>query len=89
MGHLLNGEWTHDDVLVENANGLYVKKPSRFRNRITADGSSGYPAEAGRYVLYSSVSCPWAHRTAIFRVLKKLEGAIEGFLAGRRDRDAA
>ena len=77
MGHLLNGAWTHDDVLVENANGLYVKKPSRFRNRIAADGSSGYPAEAGRYVLYSSVSCPWAHRTAIFRVLKKLEGLIE------------
>ena len=77
MGHLLNGAWTHDDVLVENANGLYVKKPSRFRNWIAADGSSGYPAEAGRYVLYSSVSCPWAHRTAIFRVLKKLEGAIE------------
>ena len=77
MGHLLNGAWTHDDVLVENANGLYVKKPSRFRNRIAADGSSGYPAEAGRYVLYSSVSCPWAHRTAIFRVLKKLEGVIE------------
>ena len=77
MGHLLNGAWTHDDVLVENANGLYVKKPSRFRNRISADGSSGYPAEAGRYVLYSSVSCPWAHRTAIFRVLKKLEGALD------------
>lgn len=77
MGHLLNGAWTHDDVLVENANGLYVKKPSRFRNWIAADGSSGYPAEAGRYVLYSSVSCPWAHRTEIFRVLKKLEGAIE------------
>ncbi len=77
MGHLLNGAWTHDDVLVENANGLYVKKPSRFRNRIAADGSSGYPAEAGRYVLYSSVSCPWAHRTAIFRVLKKLEGLID------------
>ena len=77
MGHLLNGAWTHDDVLVENANGLYVKKPSRFRNWIAADGSSGYPAEARRYVLYSSVSCPWAHRTAIFRVLKKLEGAIE------------
>ena len=77
MGHLLNGAWTHDDVLDENADGLYVKRPSQFRNRITADGSSGYPAEAGRYVLYSSVACPWAHRTAIFRVLKKLKGLID------------
>ena len=76
MGHLLNGAWTHDDVLGEDAAGLYVKRPSQFRNRITADGSSGYPAEAGRYVLYSSVACPWAHRTAIFRVLKKLDGLI-------------
>ncbi len=76
MGHLLNGTWTFDDVLTESEAGLYVKKPSRFRDRITADGSSGYPARAGRYVLYSSIGCPWAHRTAIFRVLKKLEGAI-------------
>lgn len=77
MGHLLDGAWTHDDVLVESEKGLYVKKPSQFRNWITADGSSGYPAEAGRYVLYSSIACPWAHRTAIFRVLKKLENIVE------------
>ena len=77
MGHLLNGKWVFDDVLKESEAGLYVKKPSQFRNWITADGSSGYPAEAGRYVLYSSIACPWAHRTAIFRVLKKLEDAIE------------
>ena len=76
MGHLLDGTWTFDDVLTESEAGLYVKKPSRFRNRITADGSSGYPAQSGRYVLYSSVGCPWAHRAAIFRVLKKLEGAV-------------
>ena len=76
MGHLLNGTWTFDDVLTESEAGLYVKKPAQFRNRITADGSSGYPAEAGRHVLYSSVGCPWAHRAAIFRVLKKLEDAV-------------
>ena len=76
MGHLLDGAWTFDDVLTESEAGLYVKKPARFRDRITADGSSPYPAQAGRYVLYSSVGCPWAHRTAIFRVLKKLEAAI-------------
>lgn len=77
MGHLLDGNWTFDDVLKESESGLYVKKPAQFRNRIAADGSSGHPAEAGRYVLYSSVSCPWAHRTAIFRVLKRLEDLIE------------
>lgn len=77
MGHLSNGAWTFDDFLVESEAGLYVKKPSQFRNWISADGSTPYPAEAGRYVLYSSIACPWAHRTAIFRVLKKLEGVIE------------
>lgn len=76
MGHLLNGEWSFEDVLKESEDGLYVKKPSLYRNRITADGSSGYKAEAGRYVLYSSVACPWAHRTTIYRVVKKLEGLI-------------
>lgn len=79
MGHLLNGKWVFDETLVESEAGLYVKKPSQFRNWITADGSSGYPAEAGRYVLYSSIACPWAHRTAIFRVLKNLESVIELF----------
>ena len=76
MGHLLDGKWTFDDVLSESESGLYVKKPAQFRGRVTADGSSGHPARAGRYVLYSSVGCPWAHRAAIFRVLKRLEGAV-------------
>jgi putative glutathione S-transferase len=76
MGHLLEGAWTDQDVLTENKNGLYVKNPSVFRNRITADGSSGFPAEAGRYHLYAAVSCPWAHRTVLYRVLKKLEDIV-------------
>ena len=49
---------------------------SRFRDRITADGSSGFKAEAGRYHLYVAHNCPWAHRTLITRRLKKLEEAI-------------
>ena len=53
--------------------GLQVAK---FRSSITADGSSGYPAESGRYHLYVSLACPWAHRTLILRKLKQLEGAI-------------
>jgi glutathionyl-hydroquinone reductase len=47
-----------------------------FRGRITADGSSGYPAVAGRYRLYISWACPWAQRTAIARKLLGLEEAI-------------
>ena len=45
-------------------------------DRITADGSSGFKAEPGRYHLYLAHSCPWAHRTMIFRGLKKLESVI-------------
>ncbi|OGA14052.1 MAG: hypothetical protein A3H32_16915 [Betaproteobacteria bacterium RIFCSPLOWO2_02_FULL_63_19] len=77
MGNLLNGRWTVDDTLKEiREGGKYVKHPSLFRQWITADGCSGFKAEAGRYHLYVSVSCPWAHRTVLFRVLKKLENVI-------------
>jgi len=53
-----------------------VRTTSRFRNRITADGASGYRAEPGRYHLYVSLACPWAHRTLIGRVLKGLQATI-------------
>ena len=76
MGHLLNGSWTVDETQVEQENGKYVKKPSKFRNWLSADGSIGFEAEAGRYHLYSAAACPWAHRTVIFRALKRLEGLI-------------
>jgi len=56
--------------------GEFKRVDSRFRDRVTADGSSGYQAEAGRYHLYVAHACPWAHRTLIFRALKKLDGAI-------------
>ena len=65
------------NALVENEkNGLYVKQNAAYRDWITADGASGFPAEAGRYHLYSAVACPWAHRTVLFRVLKKLEPIV-------------
>lgn len=57
-------------------NGEYKRKDSQFRNQITADGSSGFKAEADRYHLYVSLACPWAHRTLIFRTLKGLEDLI-------------
>lgn len=76
MGHLLDGHWVDEETLVEAKDGLYVKRPSVFRNWVTADGSSGFAAAPGRYHLYSSVGCPWAHRAVLFRVLKKLEDVI-------------
>lgn len=76
MGHLLNGKWTEDETLSENQGDRYVKKPSIFRNWLTADGSSGFKVEPGRYVLYSAVGCPWAHRAVLFRVVKKLEAIM-------------
>ncbi|HEY5195585.1 MAG TPA: glutathione S-transferase family protein [Solirubrobacteraceae bacterium] len=56
--------------------GRFVRQGSRFRNWVTADASSGFAAEAGRYHLYVSLACPWAHRTVILRSLKGLEDAI-------------
>jgi len=59
-----------------SADGAFVRQRYAFRDRITADGSSGFPAEAGRYHLYVSLACPWAHRAIIVRGLLGLEGAV-------------
>jgi putative glutathione S-transferase len=77
MGVLINGEWRDAELPQETGkSGEFARLDSSFRDRITADGSSGFPAEAGRYHLYVAHGCPWAHRTLIYRALKKLEGAI-------------
>ena len=77
MGNLSNGKWTAEDTLSEiREGGRYIKHPSVFRKAVSADGSSGFRAEPGRYHLYVSTSCPWAHRAMLFRVLKKLEGIV-------------
>lgn len=57
-------------------NGAFVRQPYKFRDRITADGSSGFPAEAGRYHLYVSLACPWAHRAIIVRNLLGLQDVV-------------
>ena len=77
MGVLIEGIWRDEELPQEVASsGEFRRVDSRFRDRVTADGSSGFKAESGRYHLYVSHGCPWAHRTLIFRALKKLEGAI-------------
>jgi len=76
MGMLVNGVWQSGAAGGTDRKGRFVRIDSTFRDRVTADGSSGFPAVAGRYRLYVSLACPWAHRTSIFRVLKGLEAAI-------------
>ncbi|MEY2441666.1 MAG: glutathionyl-hydroquinone reductase, partial [bacterium] len=56
--------------------GRFARQTSAFRDWVTADGSSGYRAESGRYHLYVSLACPWAHRAVIVRELKGLQDAI-------------
>lgn len=60
----------------EGRDGRFVRQANAFTSRITADGSSGYPAAAGRYHLYVSYACPWAHRALIVRALKGLDEAV-------------
>jgi putative glutathione S-transferase len=77
MGVLIEGIWRHQELPRETGSvGDFRRAESRFRNRITADGSSGFKAEPGRYHLYVAHGCPWAHRTLIYRALKKLDGLI-------------
>ena len=76
MGLLVEGKWQDKWYDTKSTGGRFVRKSPTFRDHITADGSSGYKAEPGRYHLYICYACPWAHRTVIFRKLKKLEEAI-------------
>lgn len=77
MGMLVEGEWIDDDSKFRNPEGgAFVRPESAFRDSITADGSSGFKAEPGRYHLFLAPSCPWAHRTQIVRRLKGLEDAV-------------
>ncbi|MEW6298255.1 MAG: glutathione S-transferase family protein [Thermodesulfobacteriota bacterium] len=85
MGLLVNGVWHSEEPPLVQADGRYVRAESQFRHWVTADGSSGFPAEPGRYHLYIAVGCPWAHRTWIFRKLKRLEDIISmSIVAPRR-----
>ncbi len=75
LGMLVEGEWKTERQQ-EDEEGRFVRPETSFRDFVTADGSSGFEAEEGRYHLYISWACPWAHRTAIMRKLKGLEDII-------------
>jgi len=82
MGYLIDGKW-HDKWRSTDArDGSFIRPDAKIRNWITATGEpgptgeGGFKAESGRYHLYVSASCPWAHRTIIFRLLKGLEDMI-------------
>ncbi len=83
MGMLVDGKWTDEDRDRTSKSGTFERIDSKFRDFVTADGSSGFKAEPGRYHLFVSPNCPWAHRTVIFRRLKKLEDVITMSLADR------
>jgi glutathionyl-hydroquinone reductase len=81
MGELIDGIWVTNAMDSVIRDGVLHRPPSIFRNWLTADGTApagarGYKAEAGRYHLYVSLACPWAHRTLIMRNLKGLAAMI-------------
>lgn len=89
MGKLIEGKWITDDKLQEveakaysRSGGKFLRGEAKFRNWITVDGladktgEEGFKAEAGRYHLFAALNCPWAHRTLIYRKIKKLENVI-------------
>lgn len=76
MGLLVEGKWMDRWYDTSASGGRFKRAESSFRGAVTADGSSGFPAEARRYHLYVAWACPWAHRTLLYRALKGLEAAI-------------
>jgi glutathionyl-hydroquinone reductase len=81
MGELVAGRWCRTDINSILADGKHQRPRSVFRDWVTADGSApegarGFKAERGRYHLYVSLACPWAHRALIMRNLKALDGMI-------------
>ena len=82
MGLLINGIWRNEWYDTKSTGGRFVRQQSAFRNWVTRDGSAGpsgaagFAAAPGRYHLYASLACPWAHRTLIMRALKGLENLV-------------
>ncbi|MEM8497602.1 MAG: glutathione S-transferase family protein [Pseudomonadota bacterium] len=83
MGLLQNGKWVDQWYKTDDSGGAFRRQESRFRHWLTSNGEPGpagepgFKAEKGRYHLYVSLACPWAHRTLIFRELKQLQDYID------------
>ncbi len=83
MGLLQGGKWVDKWYDTQKSDGAFRRQDSRFRNWLTPDGNAGptgdggFTAEKGRYHLYVSLACPWAHRTLIYLKLKGLEDYID------------
>ena len=76
MGLIVDGKWVDQWYDTKNSDGKFVRQNSAYRNIISNEENNVYQAEVGRYHLYVSLACPWAHRTLIFRQLKGLENII-------------
>jgi putative glutathione S-transferase len=76
MGKLVEGTWTDVWYDTKASGGRFVRADSSFRDWVRADGSTRFAPERGRYHLYVSFACPWAHRTLIYRKLKRLEDVV-------------
>lgn len=82
MGLLINGQWHDQWYDTSKTGGAFKREDARLRNWVTADGqpgpsgAGGFAAQSGRYHLYVSLACPWAHRTLIFREIKQLQSHI-------------
>jgi len=89
MGMLIDGRWTDDDGKSRGSGGKFDHLPTSFRDFISKDVSAGLKAETGRYYIYGSKTCPWAHRAIIFRHLKGLTDHIGLFLVVSGDQGYA
>jgi len=76
MGQLVDGKW-HSGWYAPDAQGRFQRPRTQFRARLSADGSSGFPVVLGRYHLYASYACPWAHRILLVRALRRLESVFD------------
>jgi putative glutathione S-transferase len=76
LGLLVEGRWQDEWYDTKSTGGRFVRKESAFRDWVRADGSTAFAPEAGRYHLYVSLACPWAHRALIGRTLKRLEDVV-------------
>lgn len=89
MGLLIEGKWDDDASVTSDSKGHFIRDASKFRHWVTSDGQpgpsgeGGFQAESGRYHLFVSHNCPWAHRTIIMRKLKGLEDMVSMSIADR------